>query len=68
MLRRDDLPDLSGSGYYDGPASSGRQPEPGITARQMESLLRGVSPCYHPHLLAILREEIKLIGLAEGQR
>ena len=46
----------------------GRQPEPGITARQMESLLRGVSPCYHPHLLAILREEIKLIGLAEGQR
>ena len=46
----------------------GGQPEPGITARQMESLLRGVASCYYPHLLAILREEIKLINLAEGQR
>ena len=39
-----------------------------LLGRQPEPLLRGVSPCYHPHLLAILREEIKLIGLAEGQR
>ncbi|MBS6534030.1 MAG: helix-turn-helix transcriptional regulator [Oscillospiraceae bacterium] len=46
----------------------GGQPEPGITAQQVESLLRGVAPCYYPHLLAILREEIKLINLAEGQR
>lgn len=46
----------------------GGQPEPGITARQMESLLRDVAPCYYPHLLAILQEEIKLISLAEGQR
>ena len=46
----------------------GRQPEPGIDSPADGVSASGVSPCYHPHLLAILREEIKLIGLAEGQR
>lgn len=62
------LPDLSGSGYYDGPASSGQTAGAGDHSPADGVSASGVSPCYHPHLLAILREEIKLIGLAEGQR